>query len=216
MKTTFPAQQCGNANGTVYNDLTSAPIAAAAVNISGIGQGTGGSGDYVYQCASASQGYKLPIGASNVIVDRSNYYSYNSGGNAFYASRPPVTSAANNNVVVPPVGLWPVRYGTITATVTDAGSGDPLAGIQVDVYLGAGGSMSATTDGAGHITLNNVPESWPPAEVAGNPNYIQNPLTHSLVINASKIYSAYSVSGIILKATDTDNFNISLSQQGAT
>lgn len=64
-------------------------------------------------------------------------------------------ASPSGQVIIKRKNLLPVFEGSITGTVTDAKSGEPLVGVNVIID---GTTMGASTDQDGNYTINNVPD----------------------------------------------------------
>ncbi len=208
-------QDCGNAQGNVKDDKTGASISSASVGMSGYGQTTNGSGDYIFQCTTAALGFRLPVGATDVTASKNNYYSFTTAGNTWYAARGAVTVVKLVSIPVSDIGLWPKGFGTVTGTVRNAGNNLPIPGISVFINLGTGGSLSAVTDSSGRFTVNNVPETWPPPSLVGNKKYQQAVRNHSVDISQTELYESYTSGPFTLTAGQSKNFDIKLIPRGS-
>jgi|GEM_PF-3556055 len=130
----------GTLTGIVTNQYTSEPIADVTITATSAGN--------TFTTMTNSAGlYTIGLPAGT--------YSVTASKNCFI-------SQTVNNVVITASGttfqnfeLVPDPYGTITGTVTDATSGQPVA--NVNVVTNPGG-YTATTTTAGVYTMNNVPE----------------------------------------------------------
>jgi len=223
---------CGNAAGNIIDASNRSDIVGATVKLTtsaGINQTTDSSGNYIYQCPANETGYLVPTGTATLTVNQGNYYAFSSTGNSFYAGVPIPAVTATSTDPLPKISLWPLEFGTISGTVTDLGSGlpipneivkikpdnnvllanDPAAFIDTDKVE----TLEAITDSGGNFSFPNVPITWPPSILAGNPYYNQISLEYTLTVLQSQLYPAYS-SGRFVFDQGGKNFIIQLESKG--
>lgn len=206
-------RNCGNATGKMMEKFSGgSAIPGVSVRILG-SELTDGAGVYLYSCPA--QGFKIPQGGYEFLADKSGYYSYRSGGNMWYASRAGVSILANQ-VAIYDGRLWPIGAGTVTGTVKDAGSGNPLDGADVELRLYTGARSTAKTDSSGRFRFDNVLETWPPPSLPANDPYYQHAArTHSVhVTHPSGIYLPKDQGIPQLNAGETVDMTILLTTQG--
>ena len=139
----------GTVSGTVTDSVTSAPIAGADIGVlspadfSLVG----------FAIADSSGNYQTvaPVGSYFVYaLAPPNHIP------GFVGSPTTVAVTAGNTTDVDPV-LVP-SAGTATGTVTETGSGDPLAGVAVIAINGSGAPMgTAATNASGGFTVSGLP-----------------------------------------------------------
>jgi len=206
---------CGNAQGHVRDDRNHVPVATAVVQISAVTQ-TNVNGDYLFACPAASgTAFRLPQGSYEFSAQRSGYYDYRSRGNRWYARVSDATILANQAITYN-ARLWPKGYGTITGTVRDRGTGNPVAGAALRVSLYDGTSATVSTNSSGQYRFNSVLETWPPAVLPAADAYYQHgAASHSLsVTHPSGLYLPYSQGVAALNSGETLVIDIELSIQG--
>jgi len=168
---------CGNVKGNIKDGLSGLNLNGAAINVQGVGNNTAGAGNYIYQCPAA--GYRLPTGQSRFFSTLGGYYNYDNAGNWWYAAAPNV-NIASNAMVNYDGKLWPVGYGTLVVNVRETGSNLPINGASVTFGTYCCGSQTLSTGADGKATFNNALETWPPADLPGDPYYSHVARGHSV------------------------------------
>ena len=137
----LPCQGIGGLAGTVTDSVFGGPIAGAAVSYSGTGPGGPVSGQVTTNASGQYAIGNLPVTTYSVSVSAANY----SDQSAMVAVGGGSTTRHDFAVVGNP--------GTITGSVTDATSDQPVGGATVS-YSGG----STTSDAAGHYAFSAVAE----------------------------------------------------------
>jgi len=158
----------GTISGTLTDALTAAPIAGATVSYSGGSSTTNANGQYSLA--------GVPPGTYSLTASATGYASQTASVTASAGA------ATTQNFILSP------NPGTISGTVTDAGSTAPIAGATVS-YSGG----SATTDGSGNYTLAGVAEG-----------------SYTLTASASGYQSQSRTVTVGPGATATQNFALTL------
>jgi protocatechuate 3,4-dioxygenase beta subunit len=132
----------GTLSGTVTDQTTGSPLSGAVVGLTG----TGGTFSTSTQANGTYSITNIPLG----------YYTGSYSFPDYGTQTPGITIYAGENTK--DVALIPgVTYGTVTGTVTDQTSGNPIAGATV-VVSGTGGSYpTSSAGGSGIYTISNVP-----------------------------------------------------------
>ena len=118
----------------------------------------------------------VPPGAYQVVASRDGYES----------SSLTVTVSEGNTAMANLSLTWIIVPGTITGSVTDAGSGSPIAGATV-----TDGTRATTTDASGEYTIANVPPGA--YHVAANKAGYESSTTTVTVVSGSTVLSNFSL-----------------------
>ena len=124
----------GTISGIVRNAATNLPIAGATVTVAGLTTTSGGNGSFTFS--------NVPEGAQTLSATATGF-------NPASAS---VTVIAGANVNQD-IAMMPL-LGTITGTVRNADTGDPITGATITVV---GTGLSTTSGADGTFTIGNVP-----------------------------------------------------------
>ena len=162
----------GTITGTVTDSTTSNPISGATVSCtcSGTNQTTGGGGSYTFSSVAPGT-YSMTFSASGYASQTVNN----------------VTVTSGTTTTVPPVALS--MPGTITGTVTDSSTTNPISGATVSCTCSG---TNQTTDGTGSYTFSSVP-----------------PGTYSMTFSASGHVSK-TVNGVIVTSGTTTTEPVAL------
>jgi len=137
----LPCQGSGTLAGTVTDAVTGSPIAGATVSYNGTGPAGSRTGVVTTSASGQYTVQNLPVTTYAVTVSAGNY------------------AGRSSSVAVGGGGTTTQDYmlqgnpGTITGTVTDATTAQPVAGATVSYSAG-----NATSDASGHYTLASVAE----------------------------------------------------------
>ena len=144
----------GALTGSVTDAASGAPVTGATV------QAFDGSGNVVATATATQVGrYVLGLGAGSYRVEfegcdcGDNYAPQFSGGGSSLAGASSLPVASSKSTVA---NAALTAGGEITGTVTDAVSGDPLDGIEVDAYSGGTIVSSALTSISGQYTIGGL------------------------------------------------------------
>jgi len=129
----------GTLTGRVTDQASGQPLAGAAVTAAGptsASTTTDANGRYTVT---------LPVGTYSVSASLALYHPRTVSGVVVQA----------NQTVTRNVALLP-NFGTLTGAVVRASTGAPIAGASLTLFGGPGGTVRATTDGAGRYTMTRV------------------------------------------------------------
>lgn len=202
--------KCGDVIGYVKDGKTGSALSGASITIAGKSAGSNATGRYEFICPGGA----IPTGTQGVDAVRNGYYTFTTGYNYFYATQPGVTVMENQTSTYPDIMMWPGGGGILQGRIVNAGSGAPLDETSVILDLGTIWSQQSLATGSdGIFTFEEVPESWPPPEVVGNPYYRQEAKTHRLDISKT-LYVTKILGSITLDNNQNkDMGDVSLSKQ---
>ncbi len=192
----FGLDRAGTISGTV-SDNTGTVLPGMQVSATSLATGkvysatTDASGHYVVQ--------GLPGGDYQIQVGGANYPSvdYNNGA--------PVTVGAGVDTSNINLELSPV--GTISGTVTDALTGQPIANAYVNAYSPSDGSgSSAQTDANGHYVISGLTSGSYQME-ANSPGYVVTYFNNITNSNSATLVT-------VVAGADTSNINFGLAHEG--
>jgi len=221
-------EYCGNVAGQVIDQRTSAGLSGVSVNVAGINGSSESGGQYCVPtggCDPDNPLYVVPLGCHVLTAYKSGYYDFSTGGNWWYTRKGwwwqngKVICVSKEQTTTYNFRMLNKGYGTITGRVVDAGSGDPIGGAKVELYLYTGSKTTVYTQSDGTFTINGVLESWPPPDLSSfnSDNYYQTtPRKHSLKVSFTAQYESTTVGNIDVEAnktTDLGNIPLSLKSQ---
>ncbi len=202
---------CGDVYGTI-TDFSGSPIEGAAVNMGSTEQ-TDPNGDYAFVCPAGEPPFKLNSGSKSWYVNKTNFYiRYRSAVFPYLESgyvNVPVSGEVEFNTALLPKG-----NGTISVTVVDSVTNDPIEEAEVEYYQYSEGS-EPTSDGLtndeGIFSFFNVVESWPkeewkPGATYNVPDGLQTQIRRHKIKVSKDIYNDYELGGIIVE--DGQSLNI--------
>lgn len=123
----------GTVRGSVRDAASGRTLANATVRIGAVEVTTDADGNYVAE--------RVPAGEISISAGRERYH----GAQA-------AVELPRDGDVTQALELAPITTGTVYATVTDAGSDEPIAGASVTI-----GTRHADTDAAGRVTVEEIP-----------------------------------------------------------
>jgi uncharacterized repeat protein (TIGR01451 family) len=198
----FGFQGSASLSGLVTDIFTGQPIADATVSVVdslGVVQTTASGVGGIYNISS------LWIGAATVTVNKTGYVTTN--------SNPVIVNGANtvNEQLTP---------NTVTGSVADAITAQPVAGATVQVIDNAGITNTVTTDGSGHYGVTNVsagpatmtasktgysPAAATPTFVAGNNTQNFTLTANTLSGQVTDAFTGQQISGATVRVVDAVN-----------
>ena len=154
----FTLQMGGTISGTVTDQTTGQPLENMVVNVSGDNFGRG-------VCSAADGSYTVYGVPFNISLEISTGGSDNwCGGSADYVQETwrekngwwdaTALTLIEADPELTGINFTPMINGKISGIVRDQVSGQPLANINVDVFLGNDSWMGTCTDASGHYHLN--------------------------------------------------------------